>query len=388
MAIQGAEDAAFAETSDLQPVLQGPHRATAPGSPGDEQRRTPPYRIGLAAADANVESSGVELQIAHLQRHQFAAAQGSGKAKQEQCGIAEGTHTRLLASEPDQGHQVGLDQGFDLTGWLCMQALDACQGLAHQGQMHRTGVTGLLVPMVKSSETAAQGGDCQPAGKAGQVAGHIARLRRQRPAMLAVVAQAAKDKHLDNIRVQQGVAESLPFADNSADVIISRYSAHHWHDVGQALREAGIELSDFVRGNEKARERMKAQYSIAGMTKGVVVGTDHAAEAITGFFTKYGDGGTDINPIFRLNKRQGKQLLAHLGCPEHLYKKLPTADLEDDRPSLPDEVALGVTYENIDDYLEGKTLDPSIAKTIEGWYLKTEHKRRPPITVFDDFWKK
>ena len=156
----------------------------------------------------------------------------------------------------------------------------------------------------------------------------------------------------------------------------------------EALREAGIELSDFVRGNEKARERMKAQYSIAGMTKGVVVGTDHAAEAITGFFTKYGDGGTDINPIFRLNKRQGKQLLATLGCPEHLYKKAPTADLEDDRPSLPDEVALGVTYDNIDDYLEGKAVDAGVAKIIEGWYLKTEHKRRPPITVFDDFWKR
>lgn len=156
----------------------------------------------------------------------------------------------------------------------------------------------------------------------------------------------------------------------------------------QALREAGIELSDFVRGNEKARERMKAQYSIAGMTKGVVVGTDHAAEAITGFFTKYGDGGTDINPIFRLNKRQGKQLLAALGCPEHLYKKAPTADLEDDRPSLPDEAALGVTYNNIDDYLEGKQVDAGIANIIEGWYLKTEHKRRPPITVFDTFWKR
>lgn len=156
----------------------------------------------------------------------------------------------------------------------------------------------------------------------------------------------------------------------------------------KALRDAGIELSDFVRGNEKARERMKAQYSIAGMTKGVVVGTDHAAEAVTGFFTKYGDGGTDINPIFRLNKRQGKQLLAQLGCPEHLYKKAPTADLEDDRPSLPDEAALGVTYENIDDYLEGKTLDSKISGIIENWYLKTEHKRRPPITVFDDFWKR
>lgn len=156
----------------------------------------------------------------------------------------------------------------------------------------------------------------------------------------------------------------------------------------KALRDAGVALSDFIRGNEKARERMKAQYSIAGMNAGVVVGTDHAAEAVTGFFTKYGDGGTDINPIFRLNKGQGKQLLKALGCPEHLYLKHPTADLEDDRPGLQDEVALGVTYEMIDSYLEGKTIDPSAAKTIENWYLKTEHKRRPPVTVFDDFWKK
>jgi NAD+ synthase len=156
----------------------------------------------------------------------------------------------------------------------------------------------------------------------------------------------------------------------------------------QTLREAGIELSDFVRGNEKARERMKAQYSIAGMTHGVVVGTDHAAEAITGFFTKYGDGGTDINPLFRLNKRQGKLLLKTLGCPEHLYLKSPTADLEDSRPALPDEIALGVTYDQIDDYLEGKTVGSEAAQIIENWYQKTEHKRRPPITVFDDFWQR
>ena len=89
----------------------------------------------------------------------------------------------------------------------------------------------------------------------------------------------------------------------------------------KALKEAGLTLSDFVRGNEKARERMKAQYSIAGMTAGVVVGTDHAAEALTGFFTKYGDGGTDINPLFRLTKGQGKALLKALGCPEHLLSQ-------------------------------------------------------------------
>lgn len=155
----------------------------------------------------------------------------------------------------------------------------------------------------------------------------------------------------------------------------------------QALRDAGVEVSDFVRGNDKARERMKTQYSIAGMNKGVVVGTDHAAEAVTGFFTKYGDGGTDINPLFRLNKRQGKALLHALACPAHLYNKAPTADLEDNRPSLPDEVALGVTYQQIDDYLEGKSLDDASRSRIEQWYLKTEHKRRLPITVFDDFWK-
>ncbi|WP_413738997.1 ammonia-dependent NAD(+) synthetase [Sodalis sp. RH21] len=154
------------------------------------------------------------------------------------------------------------------------------------------------------------------------------------------------------------------------------------------LRDAGIVLSDFIKGNEKARERMKAQYSIAGMTSGLVVGTDHAAEAVTGFFTKYGDGGTDINPLFRLNKRQGRAVLKHLGCPEHLYLKAPTADLEEDRPALPDESALGVTYELIDDYLEGKTVAPEVARIIEDWYVRTEHKRHPPVTVFDDFWQK
>ncbi|HWK22779.1 MAG TPA: ammonia-dependent NAD(+) synthetase [Ureibacillus sp.] len=154
-----------------------------------------------------------------------------------------------------------------------------------------------------------------------------------------------------------------------------------------SLAEAGIVLSDFAKGNEKARERMKVQYSIAAMNGGVVVGTDHAAEAITGFYTKYGDGGVDLTPIFRLNKRQGKQILAYLGCPEHLYLKTPTADLEEDRPALPDEIALGVTYEVLDDYLEGKEIAEEDRKIIEGHYLKSQHKRHMPITIFDDFWK-
>lgn len=156
----------------------------------------------------------------------------------------------------------------------------------------------------------------------------------------------------------------------------------------KALVEAGVSLSDFAKGNEKARERMKAQYSIAAMHNGVVLGTDHAAEAVTGFYTKYGDGGVDITPIFRLNKRQGKLILKELGCPEHLYMKIPTADLEEDRPALPDEVALGVTYEEIDDYLEGKTVLKESEEKIEGFYIRSMHKRHMPVTIFDDFWKK
>ena len=154
-----------------------------------------------------------------------------------------------------------------------------------------------------------------------------------------------------------------------------------------ALTEAGLAITDFSKGNIKARQRMITQYAIAGEHSGAVVGTDHASENITGFFTKFGDGGADILPLFRLNKRQGKQLLAYLNADEALYNKVPTADLEDGKPGLADEVALGVSYDNIDDYLEGREIDAAARAVIENWWLKTEHKRHLPITVFDDFWR-
>lgn len=155
----------------------------------------------------------------------------------------------------------------------------------------------------------------------------------------------------------------------------------------QSLLKVGVTLSDYAKGNEKARERMKVQYSIAAMHNCVVLGSDHAAESITGFYTKFGDGGADLMPIFRLNKRQGRKLLHLLGCPEHLYMKVPTADLEEDRPALPDEVALGVTYDQIDDYLEGKMIPDGPRQKLENYFLRAQHKRQMPITIFDNFWK-
>ena len=149
----------------------------------------------------------------------------------------------------------------------------------------------------------------------------------------------------------------------------------------------GEKLSHFLKGNVKARERMKVQYDLAGLYKGVVLGTDHAAEAITGFFTKHGDGAADLIPRYRLNKRQGREILKYLEAPERLYTKVPTADLEDDKPLVPDEVALGVTYADIDAYLEGKEISEEAAEKIEGWYMKTEHKRNEAISVYDTWWK-
>lgn len=158
--------------------------------------------------------------------------------------------------------------------------------------------------------------------------------------------------------------------------------------VTAAAQGLGVdEIRDFVRGNVKARQRMIAQYTIAGQRNLLVVGTDHAAEAVTGFFTKYGDGGSDINPLAGLTKSQGAQLLRHLGAPASTWQKVPTADLEDDRPALPDEEALGVSYADIDRYLQGEDVDGTAAEIIESTYLRTRHKRELPASPFDDWWR-
>ena len=146
-------------------------------------------------------------------------------------------------------------------------------------------------------------------------------------------------------------------------------------------------LLDFTKGNVKARSRMIAQYAIAGQNRMLVVGTDHAAEAITGFFTKFGDGGADILPLTGLSKRQGRALLQHLGAPERLFLKAPTADLLDENPGQTDEANLGLSYSDIDDYLEGHEVSDAVADALEVRYLATEHKRAAPVTPFDSWWR-
>ncbi|WP_083984527.1 ammonia-dependent NAD(+) synthetase [Corynebacterium epidermidicanis] len=148
------------------------------------------------------------------------------------------------------------------------------------------------------------------------------------------------------------------------------------------------QLGDFNKGNVKARMRMIAQYAIAGEKRGLVIGSDHASENVTGFFTKFGDGGADILPLFGLSKRQGAQILAELEAPESTWKKVPTADLEENKPMIPDEQALGVTYREIDDYVEGtKPVSAEAQAKIERLWLIGRHKRTTPVTPQDTWWQ-
>ncbi|HDX9577360.1 TPA: ammonia-dependent NAD(+) synthetase [Bacillus pseudomycoides] len=155
----------------------------------------------------------------------------------------------------------------------------------------------------------------------------------------------------------------------------------------QYQKDAKEQLTDFNKGNVKARVRMISQYAVGGQNGLLVIGTDHAAEAVTGFYTKYGDGGADILPLSGLTKRQGRKLLKALNASERLYLKVPTADLLDNKPQQADETELGISYEELDDYLEGKQVSKEVAEAIEKRYLVTEHKRQLPTTMFDDWWK-
>lgn len=237
-------------------------------------------------------------------------------------------------------------------------------------------------PFLQSLVLGISGGqDSTLAGKIAQLAVEELRQETGNDKLRFIAVKLPYGKQLDETDVMDALAFIQP------DQTISVNIKEATDAIVSALEENGSEISDFNKGNIKARQRMVVQYAIAGQTSGAVIGTDHAAESVTGFYTKFGDGAADILPLWRLNKGQGKAMLKVLNCPPHLYEKVPTADLEEDRPALPDEVALGVSYQAIDAYLEGKEINENEAQIIENWYVRSEHKRHLPITIYDDFWK-
>lgn len=145
------------------------------------------------------------------------------------------------------------------------------------------------------------------------------------------------------------------------------------------LQKLTVARRDFVVGNIKARLRMVAQFAIANANNGLVIGTDHAAEAVMGFFTKFGDGACDLAPLSGLVKGQVRAIAKQLGAPENLVFKVPTADLEELRPGKPDEEAHGVSYAEIDAFLHGQPVRDEAYAIITRTYDNSRHKRELPL---------
>ncbi|MFI5547794.1 ammonia-dependent NAD(+) synthetase [Streptomyces sp. NPDC051815] len=232
-----------------------------------------------------------------------------------------------------------------------------------------TSLRALVLGISGGVDSTTAGRLCQLAVERVRAAGHDATFYAMRLPYGAQADEADAQLALEFIRADRVLTVDIKGASDAAlEAAVAG---------GTVFRDAHHQ--DFVHGNIKARQRMIAQYAVAGAHDGLVVGTDHAAEAVSGFFTKFGDGAADVVPLTGLTKRRVRATADALGAPSSLVHKTPTADLETLKPGLPDEDALGVTYDQIDDFLEGRPVDEAALTAIVRRYRLTEHKRQLPI---------
>lgn len=232
-----------------------------------------------------------------------------------------------------------------------------------------TGLRALVLGISGGVDSTTTGRLCQLAVERARAAGHEAAFYAMRLPYGVQADEKDARRALEFIRADRELTVDIrPASDAALQAAM---------DGGLLFRDAHHQ--DFVQGNIKARQRMIAQYAVAGAHDGLVVGTDHAAEAVSGFFTKFGDGAADVVPLTGLTKRRVRAVAAALGAPAELVHKVPTADLETLDPGKPDEDALGVSYDQIDDFLEGGPVDATAAQAIVRRYRLTEHKRALPI---------
>ncbi len=148
--------------------------------------------------------------------------------------------------------------------------------------------------------------------------------------------------------------------------------------IATTLKGKRIPLSEnkLIWGNMAARLRMATLYGVANHLNYLVVGTDNAAEIFTGYFTKYGDGGVDLVPLAHMAKREVFQMAAYLGVPEAVLTKAPSAGLFTGQT---DEGEMGVEYDAIDDFLQGKSIPAEKEEIIMKLHNSSTHKRSVPV---------
>ena len=148
-----------------------------------------------------------------------------------------------------------------------------------------------------------------------------------------------------------------------------------------AVREQELEalkgvtnLTDLSISNIAPRLRMTTLYAIGQAEGRLVAGTGNRSEAYMGYFTKWGDGAYDFNPISDLTATEVFAFLRWLGAPSSIVEKAPSAGLFDGQT---DEAEMGVTYRAIDTWLQEGTAEEKDLAVIERYHARSEHKRRP-----------
>jgi len=151
-------------------------------------------------------------------------------------------------------------------------------------------------------------------------------------------------------------------------------------DIKKALSDA-TELTAIAASNIAPRLRMTALYAVAGSEGRLVAGTGNRSENYMGYFTKWGDGAFDFNPIADLTVTEIYEFLEHLNAPRRIVDKAPSAGLVDGQT---DEGDMGVTYRSIDSFLMSGTCPPEDMEIITRYHRAGEHKRNRPMVYETD----
>jgi NAD+ synthase len=151
--------------------------------------------------------------------------------------------------------------------------------------------------------------------------------------------------------------------------------------VGEALSGVGAPASESAArlsvANLKPRLRMTTLYFVANRLNYIVAGTGNRSEIAIGYYTKYGDGGVDVLPLANLVKHEVRALAREIGVPARIIDKAPSAGLWSGQT---DEGEMGLTYAELDAYLDGSSnaLPPAVVERIERLARRSDHKRRLP----------
>lgn len=176
---------------------------------------------------------------------------------------------------------------------------------------------------------------------------------------------------------------------NDAMELISKFNLeYHIFDIKPAVDSIEIsdensnqELINLAKANIRPRVRMTYLYQYAQINNLLVIGTGNLSERTVGYFTKWGDGACDINPMGMLTKKEVYILAKYLGVPDSIINKKPSADLWEGQT---DEQELGISYSQIDEYiLNGTCVDTNIDEIIKQKHERTNHKLKP-IPIFGE----